>query len=222
LVISRENKEKLGRILISLGLIKEDALAKALESQKKNGTEKKPIGEFLVEKGFVSSKDIAKALGIQFNLPIIELENINIEKDLLNLLPATLAKKFHVLPLFKVGNELTVAIGNPTELEILDIISAETKCFIHPVLVAKDGLEKAIGTYYKEDKSYKIKNENKDEFNNSAKNIINEIISKALELGATDIHIEPGEKIIKLMFRIKDALIADISVRKPEGLEKDS
>ena len=81
MVISRENKEKLGRILISLGLIKEEALAKALEFQKKNGAEKKPIGEFLVEKGFVSSKDIAKALGIQFNLPIIELENINIEKE---------------------------------------------------------------------------------------------------------------------------------------------
>jgi len=76
-------QEKLGRILVEEGSITEEQLKKALEEQTKRGWGQKPLGDFLVEMGFASEKDVLKAVGIQFNLPVMDLKGITVEKNIL-------------------------------------------------------------------------------------------------------------------------------------------
>src|SRR3990172_2603899 len=114
--------EKLGKILVTQGLISEGDLAKALEEQNKRGFKQRPIGTFLTELGYVSEEDVLKALGIQFNLPTMQLKDIKVEPSVLGLGPEAIARRFKMLPLYLVEKELTIALADPTQIEIIDTL----------------------------------------------------------------------------------------------------
>jgi len=143
-------QEKLGRILVEEGSFTEEQLKVALEEQSKRGWGQKPLGDFLVELGFASEKDILKAVGIQFNLPVMDLKGITVEENILKMIPEALAHRFKMLPLFLLGNELTVAITDPTRFEVVDVLANETKCKIIPVLALESEIENALIFNYTE------------------------------------------------------------------------
>jgi type IV pilus assembly protein PilB len=222
--IVRMVEKKLGDILRNRNLISEADLNHALEEQAKKGDKTKPIGSFLVELGYVSERNVAEALGVQFNMAVVDLQDINISKDLINIIPEAVARKFLLLPLFLVEKELTLALADPTHLDIIDALGIETRYKVQSVLAVRSQLQKVIELNYavgtenlgnqvvsREDglneggAGYveRLKKAGKE---TSIIKIVDKILCEAVEEGASDIHIEPAESKLMVRFRIDGIL----------------
>lgn len=222
-MVSRELNLRLGEILTEQGLIDRDQLDNALKEQKAQGTDKKRIGNYLIDLGYVNEKEIAQALGIQFNLPVMGLEGIRIKPDVLDLIPESMMNKFNIIPLFKIGQELTIAISDPTDFNLLDIISSVSKCKVVPVMAPYSEISKTIAKYFaknmaspvletgKEAEQSEISRSELEELKKAGielpiVKIVDRILLEAVEDGASDIHIEPREKNLFIRFRVDGIL----------------
>lgn len=216
---------RLGELLIEQGIINPDQLKKALAEQNKHGLDHKRIGHYLIELGYVNEEDITKALGIQFDLPVMRLEGLHIKPEVLNLLPESMARRFYIVPLFKIGEELTIAIADPTNFSLLDmdVVSSETGCKIVSVIATSSEISKAIERYYSKktapdiseqlDKAgfASISRSEFDELNIAGAELstiktVDNVLLQAVEDGASDIHIEPGPVNLSVRFRIDGIL----------------
>jgi type IV pilus assembly protein PilB len=147
---------KIGDILMAAGLISDMQLAEALEIQKKSG---KMLGEVLVSEGLVSEQAICQALHSQLGLPVINLEDTDVDERVLGLVREDLAKKYHALPLRLEGQvpgrttELLVAMSDPLNSEATDDLRFHSGYFIKPVLAPASEIAEAITRYYHLDAS---------------------------------------------------------------------
>lgn len=227
--------KKLGEILIREKLLTEDQLEQALREQK---IKKLPLGEVLVQLGFVNERDIAMALSKQLGIPFITLQTeflkTQITEELKEIVPEKFAHQNLVLPLNKEENMLTIALIDPLNLETLDNLRKMTKCEIRPVIAIgtdiKDGidaiygkrdlLEEAISDTYSliEGGLETIKEKEEvslDQLIASAEEapvvkLVDLIINEAINSRATDIHIEPFAKYARIRYRI-DGVLYEIS-----------
>jgi type IV pilus assembly protein PilB len=225
MAISKVVQEKIGQMLVEEGIISNEQLRVALEEQKKRGWGQKPLGDFIVELGFATEKDILKVVGLQFNLPVMELKGITVEKNVLNIVSEAIAHRFKMIPLFLLGNELTVAITDPTRFEVMDALANETKCKIIPVLALDSEIENALAFNYTEklekqlDHSinlyqYEVDREGPSESERLKRagkeipivKIVDKILAHAAEESASDIHIEPGVEQLTIRLRIDGIL----------------
>lgn len=152
---------RIGELMVKNGLISMDQLARAVEEQKKHGGR---LGGILVRMGFLTEKTLVDFMSRQFRLRTLELEQIEIQPELIKLIPASLAKKFLIVPVQRVGATLTVAMSDPTHLAALDDIKFMTGYNIEPVLVYESALLEAIKKYYgaKGSESKQLKVEGRD------------------------------------------------------------
>jgi type IV pilus assembly protein PilB len=215
--------EKLGRILIKEGQLTEDQLAGSLSEHDKNGN-LHPIWSILVKRGHVSEKDLVRALGIQFDLPVLDLGEITIAPEVIQLLPEEIIRRHQVLPMFLVDRELTLAISDPTQLDVIDLVSTTTKCRVQPVLAAEAALEAAITGYFTQSESRRGSDISLQQFDTdhggdteierlkrAGKDIpvielVDKVLSQAVDQHASDIHIEPGGKRLMVRYRIDGTL----------------
>ena len=216
---------RLGELLIEQGIINPDQLEKALAEQNKHGLDQKRIGRYLIEFGYVNEEDITKALGIQFDLPVMRLDGLRIKPEVLGLLPESMARRFNIVPLFKIGEELTIAIADPTNFSLLDmdVVSLETGCKLVSVIAANSEISKAIERYYSKKMAPDITEQlDKAGFASISRSEIDElkmagtelstiktvdnVLLEAVEDGASDIHIEPGAVNLTVRFRIDGIL----------------
>ncbi|MFA4829444.1 MAG: GspE/PulE family protein [Thermodesulfovibrionales bacterium] len=216
---------RLGEILIEQGIINPNQLEKALAEQNKHGLDAKRIGRYLIELGYVNEEDVTKALGIQFDLPVMLLEGLRIKPEALNLLPESMARRFNIIPLFKIGEELTIAIADPTNFSLLDmdVVSSETGCKLVSVIATNSEISKTIERYYSKkmapdiseqlDKAgfASISRSELDELNIAGAELstiktVDNVLLQAVEDGASDIHIEPGPVNLSVRFRIDGIL----------------
>lgn len=213
---------KLGEMLIEKGIINREQLEKALEEQKGRGVNQKRIGSYLIDLGYVSEDDITKALGMQFNMPVTHLEGFRIKPDVIDLIPEIMAKRFNIIPLFKIENELTLAVSDPTDITLLDIVSSETQCKVIPVIAPFSEISKAIDNHYskkvetlaetrKESGLTEISRIEIEELKKSGVDlpvvkVVDRILIEAVEDSVSDIHIEPRENILSVRFRIDGIL----------------
>ena len=217
-------EKRLGKILTDKNLISEADLSHALEEQAKKGDKTKPIGSFLVELGYVSERNVTEALGIQFNMAVVDLQDVNISKELIKIIPETVARKFLMLPLFLLEKELTIALADPTHLDIIDALGIEKRYKVHPVLALRSQLQKFIELNYT-DGTENLGNQSnlpEDAFSEggmgyverlkqagketSIIKIVDKILFEAVEEGASDIHIEPTESKLMIRFRVDGIL----------------
>ncbi len=136
---------RIGELLVKNGLLTMEQLARAVEEQKKHGGR---LGGILIRMGFVSEKTLVEFMSRQFKIRTLELGKVEIQPELIKLIPASLAKKFLLIPVQRVGSTLTVAMSDPTQLVALDDIKFMTGYNIEPVLVAEAELLEAIKRYY--------------------------------------------------------------------------
>jgi len=144
---------RLGEILLKHGLISEEQLIKAVESQKK---EKKRIGEILIKQGVITEEDIAAALGEQLGIPYYSYtanekaellkpkEGQNLEK----LISGNFARKNNVIPLFKTMDSLTCAVADPLDLLLQDNLRRLTGCDLNLVIATATSIQKAVADFY--------------------------------------------------------------------------
>jgi len=131
--------------MVRQGLITMEQLHRAIEEQKKNGGK---LGRILVRLGFITEEEFLEFLSRQFRLRTVNLEEVEIQPELIRLVPATLAKRFLLIPVKRVGSTLTVAISDPTNMMVLDDIKFMTGYNIEPVLAKEAEIVEAIKKYY--------------------------------------------------------------------------
>jgi type IV pilus assembly protein PilB len=141
-------RRQIGEILKRWGNINDQQLAEALKVAKGTG---KRLGETLVELGYTSQTDVAKALASQFDMEFIDLDQPNvIDKDALELVPADIVKKYLVLPLGKEGNTLKVLVHDPMDLVLIDDLQFRLGGKIELALAARDKIKEYIDNMYSE------------------------------------------------------------------------
>lgn len=225
---------KLGEVLVKQGLINEDMLARALDEQKKDGAR---LGATLIKLGFIKEEELLNALSRHFGVKSVDLRKIDLDPNLLKLIPGDLAGKYLVVPIKRLGRTLTMAMINPGDITAVEDIKFATGFEIEPVVAAEDSLLKIITEHYHvqkllSDVMYEIEmsegidakvqvtdnitveqktdedlsNVVDDRDSGPALKLASKIITDAVSMNVSDIHIEPYEQDMRIRFRIDGML----------------
>ncbi|HNS77102.1 MAG TPA: type IV-A pilus assembly ATPase PilB [Syntrophorhabdus sp.] len=220
---------RLGDLLVKMSRITEQQLIEALKVQKNEGGK---LGEIIIKMNFITEKGILEALSDQFGIPQINLDQTEINPDVIPLIPLNTIRRFHIMPIRKMNNMLTIAISDPTKAFDLKEIKLLTGLDIEPLLASENAISKAIETHYETnhaaelrkfmdglgvgaDASLEIVEEEEKgditKLESDAKlppvvQIVNHIFTEAIAKGASDIHIEPYEDRARVRYRIDGLL----------------
>lgn len=221
------DKERLLDILSSKGLISSEQIQNVKDEIKRKGVSVEKALEIL---GYIRKEDIISVIAESMKVPYVDLKNYLIDADIIKLVPEDLARKHKIIPIFRVGETLTMAMVDPGDIVTLDEIRVRTNInMIEPVLSTEDAIMKAIDQYYGSagDLADVIKGmakmqiptlEDADVSKSLAKaaqegpvvKLVNNMITQAVKDRASDIHIEPDENIVRTRFRI-DGILHEIS-----------
>jgi len=222
--------ERLGDLLVREGLITREQLQQALEQQQGSGQR---LGYVLVKSGMVQEIEITKMLARQFRVPAVDLSRFEVDPKIIKLIPSDVAVRQYVLPLKREGRTLTVAMADPTNVTVIEDLKFITRFDIFPVIAGEYTLRTAIERYYEAtdaqlesllkdieaEEDLEVIEEDEDEEGPTqiaddapVVKLINGILTDAVKRGASDIHIEPFEKEIRVRYRIDGALL---EVMKP-------
>jgi type IV pilus assembly protein PilB len=214
-----EKKKMLGEMLIAGGVIHDEQLKKALDEQKRRGGK---VGEILIELGFLSEHNIATFLGRQLNIPFVELENQLIDAASVQILPGDMARRLVALPLYRDKEALVVAMTDPLNIFGIDDIRKATGLEIRPVVATRSDILRAIDRYLGMKQTIEaaaIDFEDEQGLGREAVTIpgpaaedapvvklVSMLIAQAVLDRASDIHIDPEGKILKVRYRIDGVL----------------
>ena len=147
MLIRRIINKQLGELLIERGIINPRQLDKALSLQQEKGG---LIGEILVELGFVKEEDIAQALTAQYGFPYLPLSNYEIDPEVANIVPGRVARQYLLLPIDRIGNNLTLAMSNPLNMQAIEDVELLSGCNVQTFVATSSDIKKAIEKYYKD------------------------------------------------------------------------
>jgi type IV pilus assembly protein PilB len=231
---------RLGDLLISEGLLTPEQLKLALTEQK--GTSEK-LGSVLVRLNLIHEDQLIGFLSRQYGVPSITLSQLDIDADVLKLVPKAIAKKYEVLPIQCAGNTLTLAMADPTNVFAVDDVAFMTNLQVMPVVASQNAIRKAIENNYdsqaaalqevvaemEEASELEVVDDDQGggkvdvfELKESADEapvvkLVNLILVDAIRRGASDIHLEPYEKVFRVRFRV-DGVLQEI-MTPPKRLE---
>jgi type IV pilus assembly protein PilB len=215
---------RLGELLVRQNLISSQQLQKAQEEQRKAGGR---LGYNLTKLGYLREADLTAFLSKQYGVPSINLAEFEIEQDVINLVPKDVAEKHQVIPVNKSGANLIVAMADPSNIYAIDDLKFLTGYNIEVVVASEAALKTAIEKYYDEGErfndvladfddqgiEYVADEEDVDvgDLSKSAEDapvvkLVNLILMDAVKKGASDIHVEPYEKVFRIRFRIDGVL----------------
>lgn len=220
------DSEQLKKFLLDAGLVDEETIAVAIEKAEK---EKKELGQVLLETKAVPEEDLRKMYAYILGIPYVSLEKEAIPKEVLQVIPETIAKKNSIVSFQKSGKELRVAMLNPDDIQTIDFIKKKTGLKISPCLTSKGSIEAALKQYKRslqaefgeilgkkggtEEGLKKISTEEEEgvDLEKIAQDlpiikIVDTFLKHAILQGASDIHIEPDENDVHIRFRIDGIL----------------
>lgn len=236
----RQERKRLGEILVAGGVISPVQLEEALASQKTLGLR---LGEVLIKQGIVLEEDILRILQSQLGLPAIDLNRLVVPEQVLRLLPENVVRKYTVLPIEMNNAQLLVAMSDPTDYFALDDLRLASGLMVKPCLAKKGDILLAIDRFYGRSGAEKAAREyakkmgmtsvamtsqmplnvtegdvTEDESTPIIK-FLNTIIENAVNNHASDIHIEPIEEELRVRFRIdgvlREIMLTPISMANP-------
>jgi type IV pilus assembly protein PilB len=213
---------ELGAMLVKAGKINQDQLDKAMALAREG---KLPLEQSLVSIGAVGSEDdITSFVGKQLNMGTLRLSDIELNPEIVKLIPLDIARKFNVIAVSKLGRNLIVAISDPNNIYVLDAIKFITGCSIQPVISPEKAILKAIEIYYTDENAFSAiakgleedsdlevvsadEGPSDDDLQSAIQDkplvkLVDSIIGDAIRSGASDIHFETYEKRIRVRFRI--------------------
>src|SRR5258705_9546316 len=232
---------RLGDRLVAEKLISTDQLQRALAEQKGSADK---LGTILVRLNFITEDSLVSFLSKQYAMPAITVAQVDPDPDVLKLVPEQIAKKHSVLPIKRIGNVLTLAMADPTNVFALDDVGFMTGLQIQPVVASEAAIRKAFERLYEtgasvndmiseleeadtdvevgEDGDAAFSKADVFDLKESADEapvvrLINMILTDAIRRGASDIHLEPYEKAFRVPFRI-DGVLHEI-MTPPKRLE---
>jgi type IV pilus assembly protein PilB len=143
--LKRVTAKHLGELLIERKIITAEHLQKALDYQKVNGG---LIGEILVQLGHAQEEDIAQVLTAQYGFPYLPLSNYDIDAECTKLVPDQMARQYCLIPIDKIGNNLTVAMSNPLNTKAIEDVEMVSKCVVQAFVSTTTDIRKAIERCY--------------------------------------------------------------------------
>jgi len=216
----------LARQMVLNHLLDEAAAIKAIDQSRR---ENLPFVAYLVDNKLARDKDIARLASRSFNLPLFDIDALDIDKATVQLVDEKLLRRHHALPLYKRGRRLFIGISDPTNQRVLEDIKFQTRLDIEPVIISETQWVKAIEGAIDTQSSVMVDQDIGD-LDFSAENdasraettltqsdaddapvvrFINQVILQAINRGASDIHFEPYEKIYRVRFR-QDGMLDEI------------
>lgn len=214
--------------LINKGFITKEDLGKILVTHKTVGGS---LVEVLVKTGYFKETQIINFLSTYLSIPPVRILNLKIPKEIISLIPEKIAKNYRVLPIGKIGNTLTLAMGDPLNVLVIDDLKKISGFEINPVIALLSEIKDAISKYYakapletieniikdQEFKDLKIISQDKKGFSDNEEvqcieeapviKFTNFFIRRAVEENASDILIEPLENKSRIRLRIDGVLV---------------
>jgi type IV pilus assembly protein PilB len=220
----------LARKLVEDGVIDQ---AKALSAQEGATKKKMPFVGYLVENKLADAKKIAQSASEEFGVPLVDIDVIDIEPDVVKLVKEKLIRQHHTMPLYKRGNRLFVAVSDPTNLQALDEIKFHVGMTTEAVLASDDRLAAFIeknlaeggeslsdlvgGDSDLDDVEFVDEESATDDGPTESEaddtpvvRFVNKVLLDAINKGASDIHFEPYEKSYRVRFRT-DGILAEVA-----------
>ncbi|MBU0985257.1 MAG: type IV-A pilus assembly ATPase PilB [candidate division Zixibacteria bacterium] len=217
---------ELSTILVQAGKITQDQADEAMAAVK---TKKEKFSDALVRIGAIKSEDeISGFIGKHLKIGALHLSDVELNPDVVRLIPVDIARKFKVIAISKINKTLLVAISDPNNIYVLDALKFITGCTVQPALAAQEDILKAIEQYYKDggELSEIVKGMEMDEDlevvsteegpsetdlmsqiqDKPLVKLVDSIIGDAIRMGASDIHFEMYEKRIRVRYRIDGEL----------------
>lgn len=217
--------KRLGELLLEANLVTQENINKAVEIQKKTG---KQFGQVLVSMGVITEEQMLKLLSDQLNIPFIDLHQQNIQPEMVQLLPEVHAREYKAIVLDNVEGFLLVGMVNPTDINACDAISKILKKPIKTALISESILMDLFDRIYRRTTEIsnfakELSNEISDELISTSDNLfdegseldeqrapvvklLNSLFRDAVQAGASDIHIEPDQKTLRIRFRMDGVL----------------
>ncbi len=216
-------RDRIAQKLVESSLISQDQLARALESQQSGGG---TLSYNLVKTGAISEMAFAEFMGQVYNVPAVDLDAVPIDANAVDLIPADVATKFQVVPLKREGRTLTLAMANPDNIFAIDDIKFITGFDVRPVVATETAIKRCIDRMYDSadslatimgeiEEDFEIVEDADEDVDLAAAagaadapvvKLVNSLISDAVGRGASDIHLEPYEKQMRVRFRIDGML----------------
>ena len=222
--------KRLGEMLLSVGIITEEQLDKALREGKAQG---KRLGEVLIDSNVITERQLIDVLMLQLGVEFVDLTKTNIPTKLAQAVPKNLAKKHSVVPVKLVGNTLYIAMVDPLNFVAIEDVRSASKKRIIPMIATRKAVERAIVTLYGSEGVTRAIDEmqrtmgtqepaeetdaaQEEDANQAAPAIrlVNSIIERAAAERASDIHMEPREDGLVIRMRIDGILHNILTVPK--------
>lgn len=214
--MNEARKKQIGQLLIDAGIITEDQIEIALSYKQEHQVY---MGEAIIALGYLTEKELATTLSDQLDIPYLELNSYQIQNEVLEIINEPFARDNHVIPLFSLGDELTVAIADPLNINLVDELSTlGSNTRVNLILSTKSEIDYAIDLYYGASKYLATGQNDRDQQEGvrvvskeldketRAVEAINNFLNEAVKIGASDIHIEPREKDVRIRFRVDGVL----------------
>ncbi len=221
--MSRGQRFRLGDLLVQDALISAEQLEQALGEQRSSG---RKLGQVLIDHGWITEAQIAKAVARQLRAPYIDLAHFPLKPELAQLLPEPHARRIHALVLDESPSGLLVGFADPTDLYAFDEVSRLVKRSIELAVITETHLNTALDRVYSSTQEIEgLARELTSELANIESDLgdllgidatsnedapvvrlLYSVFEQALRLRASDIHIEPQEKSLRIRFRIDGVL----------------
>ncbi|MBN2332333.1 MAG: type IV-A pilus assembly ATPase PilB [Deltaproteobacteria bacterium] len=216
--------KRLGEMLVSAKLLTDNQLAQALQDQKMNGGR---LGSVLVRLGFINDDDLINFLCVQYGVPAVNLRDFKIDEQVASLIPTDVINKYLTIPINRVGSTLIVATCDPSNISAIDDIKFITgynvEIVVAPETVIKETIEKlydstsvledVMSTFddaemelIQEEDEVSVGELKRETEDAPVIRLVNLILVDAIRKGASDIHLEPYEKLFRVRYRIDGVL----------------
>ncbi len=216
------NRRKLESALLKQGLVDREILIDLVTESRHSG---KRVARMLLEKKLITEEQLLKVLESELGIRQVNLSLFSFDQQLIARLPAEIAARYRVLPLAKENGRITLAMSDPLDLEAIDYIAKLTGAEIVPVLARDSSIRQMISRFYglAPSKGDREKAEGRrtpqdglgpeadlSSDGSPAVQIVNSLIEQAIAEGASDIHLEPGEKELRIRMRL-DGVLHDLA-----------
>ncbi len=217
---------RLGEILVANNLITRDQLNAALVEQKESGGQLR-LGTVLIKNGLLTEHDLTTFLSKQYGVPSINLAEVEIDSAVIKIIPGDVVQKYQVVPVNRAGSTLVIAMSDPSNIFAIDDIKFMTGYNVEVAVASESSIKGAIDKYYDQSASLDEVMSNlemedlevvgeEDEVDVSSLEratedapvvkLVNLILTDAIKKKASDIHIEPYERVFRVRYRIDGVL----------------
>ena len=217
---------RLGEILVKNSLITREQLAKALEEQKLSGGQLR-LGSILIKHNFIAEHNLTSFLSKQYGVPTVNLTEYDIDSAVVKIIQPDVVQKYQLVPINRAGSTLIVAVSDPSNLFAIEDIKFMTGFNVEMVVASESDIKAAIDKYYDQstsladvmgdfeledievvdtEESVDVSSMERATEDAPVVKMVNAILQDAIRKKASDIHVEPYEKLFRVRYRIDGVL----------------